>query len=129
MPFAGKSMKQIRGLGAEARIESMDAAGLASGTIKGRYVDVQPMLKAGVQVTVIGFDTKDQRTQTTCPAATDRELARRPAGGVRGRNIWPGPRRRVRLAQNCLRHQPRLRTVLARALYLARHGEATAVCG
>lgn len=56
VPFAAKPMKQIRHSEIETWIKSMDAAGLAPGTIKTRYVNVRSVFRAAVKDRVIGSD-------------------------------------------------------------------------
>lgn len=59
VPFAGKPMKQVRRSDVETWIKQMDAAGLASGTIKTRYVNVRSVFRAAVKDRVIGSDPTD----------------------------------------------------------------------
>ena len=59
VPFAAKPMKQIRHSEIETWIKSMDAAGLAPGTIKTRYVNVRSVFRAAVKDRVIGSDPTD----------------------------------------------------------------------
>jgi len=59
VPFAGTSMKQVRRSDVESWIKSMDAAGLAPGTIKTRYVNVRSVFRAAVKDKVIGSDPTD----------------------------------------------------------------------
>ena len=59
VPFAGKPMKQIRRSEVETWIKQMDAAGLAPGTIKTRYVNVRSVFRAAVKDRVIGSDPTD----------------------------------------------------------------------
>jgi len=54
VPFARTSMKQARRSDIESWIKSMDAAGLAPGTIKTRYVNVRSVFRAAVKDKVIG---------------------------------------------------------------------------
>jgi integrase len=54
VPFARTSMKQVRRSDIESWIKSMDAAGLAPGTIKTRYVNVRSVFRAAVKDKVIG---------------------------------------------------------------------------
>ena len=59
VPFAGKPMKQVRRSDVETWIKQMDAAGLAPGTIKTRYVNVRSVFRAAVKDRVIGTDPTD----------------------------------------------------------------------
>ena len=59
VPFSGKPMKQVRRSDVEAWIKSMDAAGLAPGTIKTRYVNVRSVFHAALKDKVIGSDPTD----------------------------------------------------------------------
>lgn len=59
VPFAGTSMKQVRRSDVEAWIKQMDAAGLAPGTIKTRYVNVRSVFRAAVKDRVVGSDPTD----------------------------------------------------------------------
>ncbi|WP_242498004.1 tyrosine-type recombinase/integrase [Nocardioides glacieisoli] len=59
VPFAGKPMKQIRRSDVETWIKQMNAAGLAPGTIKTRYVNVRSVFRAAVKDRVIGSDPTD----------------------------------------------------------------------
>ena len=59
VPFAEKPMKQVRRSEVETWIKQMDAAGLAPGTIKTRYVNVRSVFRAGVKDRVIGSDPTD----------------------------------------------------------------------
>ncbi len=59
VPFAGKPMKQVRRSEVETWIKQMDAAGLAHGTIKTRYVNVRSVFRAAVKDRVIGSDPTD----------------------------------------------------------------------
>ena len=59
VPFTGKPMKQIRRSEVETWIKQMDAAGLAPGTIKTRYVNVRSVFRAAVKDRVIGSDPTD----------------------------------------------------------------------
>ncbi len=59
VPFTGTSMKQIRRSDVESWIKSMNAAGLAPGTIKTRYVNVRSVFRAAVKDKVIGSDPTD----------------------------------------------------------------------
>jgi integrase len=59
VPFTDKPMKQIRRSDVEAWIKAMDAAGLAPGTIKTRYVNVRSVFRAAVKDRVIGSDPTD----------------------------------------------------------------------
>jgi integrase len=56
VPFAGKPMKQVRRSDVETWIKQMNAAGLAPGTIKTRYVNVRSVFRAAVKDRVIGSD-------------------------------------------------------------------------
>jgi integrase len=58
-PFAGKPMKEVRRSDIEAWIKQMNAAGLAPGTIKTRYVNVRSVFRAAVKDKVIGSDPTD----------------------------------------------------------------------
>ena len=59
VPFGSKPMKLVRRSDVEAWIKSMDAAGLAPGTIKTRYVNVRSVFRAAVKDKVIGSDPTD----------------------------------------------------------------------
>lgn len=59
VPFAGKPMKQVRRSDVETWIKQMNAAGLAPGTIKTRYVNVRSVFRAAVKDRVIGSDPTD----------------------------------------------------------------------
>lgn len=59
VPFAGKPMKQVRRSDVETWIKQMNAAGLAPGTIKTRYVNVRSVFRAAVKDRVIGTDPTD----------------------------------------------------------------------
>jgi integrase len=59
VPLAGKPMKQVRHSDVETWIKQMDAAGLAPGTIKTRYVNVRSVFRAAVKDRVIGSDPTD----------------------------------------------------------------------
>jgi integrase len=59
VPFAGQPMKQVRHSDVEIWIKQMDAAGLAPGTIKTRYVNVRSVFRAAVKDRVIGSDPTD----------------------------------------------------------------------
>lgn len=59
VPFIDKPMKQIRRSDVEAWIKGMDAAGLAPGTIKTRYVNVRSVFRAALKDKVIGSDPSD----------------------------------------------------------------------
>lgn len=59
VPFAGKPMKQVRRSDVEIWIKQMNAAGLAPGTIKTRYVNVRSVFRAAVKDRVIGSDPTD----------------------------------------------------------------------
>jgi len=54
VPFGSKPMKQIRRSDVESWVKGMDAAGLAPGTIKTRYVNVRSVFRAAVKDKVIG---------------------------------------------------------------------------
>ncbi|WP_448071303.1 tyrosine-type recombinase/integrase [Georgenia yuyongxinii] len=58
-PFAGKPIKQVRRSDVEAWVKQMNAAGLAPGTIKTRYVNVRSVFRAAVKDRVIGSDPTD----------------------------------------------------------------------
>src|SRR3954447_25810574 len=59
VPFAGKPMKQARRSDVETWIKQMNAAGLAPGTIKTRYVNVRSVFRAAVKDRVIVSDPTD----------------------------------------------------------------------
>lgn len=59
VPFAGKPMRQVRRSDVETWIKQMNAAGLAPGTIKTRYVNVRSVFRAAVKDRVIGSDPTD----------------------------------------------------------------------
>ena len=59
VPFGDKPIRQIRRSEVEVWIKSMDAAGLAPGTIKTRYVNVRSVFRAAVRDRVIGTDPTD----------------------------------------------------------------------
>lgn len=59
VPFGNKAMRQIRRSDVEVWIKSLDAAGLAPGTIKTRYVNVRSAFRATVRDRVIGTDPTD----------------------------------------------------------------------
>ena len=59
VPFAGKPIRQVRSSDVETWIKQMDAAGLAPGTIKTRYVNVRSVFRAAVKDRVIGSDPTD----------------------------------------------------------------------
>ena len=59
VPFGDKPMRQVRRSDVEVWIKSMDAAGLAPGTIKTRYVNVRSVFRAAVRDRVIGMDPTD----------------------------------------------------------------------
>jgi integrase len=59
VPFSDKPMRQIRRSDVEVWIKSMDAAGLAPGTIKTRYVNVRSVFRAAVRARVVGMDPTD----------------------------------------------------------------------
>jgi integrase len=59
VPFAAKPLKQDRRSDVETRIKQMNAAGLAPGTIKTRYVNVRSVFGAAVKDRVIGSDPTD----------------------------------------------------------------------
>ncbi|HKJ11069.1 MAG TPA: site-specific integrase [Ornithinimicrobium sp.] len=59
VPFAGKAMMQVRRSDVESWVKQMDAAGLAPGTIKTRYVNVRSVFRAAVKDRVIGSDPTD----------------------------------------------------------------------
>ncbi|RHW27057.1 site-specific integrase [Nocardioides immobilis] len=56
VPFGSKPMKLVRRSDVEAWIKSMDAAGLAPGTIKTRYVNVRSVFRAALKDRIIGSD-------------------------------------------------------------------------
>ncbi|MFH5824359.1 tyrosine-type recombinase/integrase [Georgenia sp. AZ-5] len=58
-PFAGKPISQVRRSDVEAWIKQMNAAGLAPGTIKTRYVNVRSVFRAAVKDRAIGSDPTD----------------------------------------------------------------------
>jgi integrase len=59
VPFKDMPMRQIRRGDVEVWIKSMDAAGLAPGTVKTRYVNVRSVFRAAVRDSVIGIDPTD----------------------------------------------------------------------
>jgi len=59
VPFSNKPMRQIRRSDVEMWIKSMDAAGLAPGTVKTRYVNVRSVFRAAVRDRIIGMDPTD----------------------------------------------------------------------
>ena len=59
VPFARTPMKLVRRSDVEAWIKSMDAAGLAPGTIKTRYVNVRSVFRAALKDRIIGSDPTD----------------------------------------------------------------------
>ena len=59
VPFGSKPIKLVRRSDVEAWIKSMDAAGLAPGTIKTRYVNVRSVFRAAVKDRIIGSDPTD----------------------------------------------------------------------
>ena len=59
VPFAGKPMKQVRRSEVETWIKQMDAAGLAPGTIRTRFVNVRSVFRAAVNDRAIGSDPTD----------------------------------------------------------------------
>ncbi|WP_460791515.1 tyrosine-type recombinase/integrase [Nocardioides maradonensis] len=59
VPFAAKPMKQVRRSDVETWIKQMNAAGLAPGTIKTRYVNVRSIFRAAVKDRVIASDPTD----------------------------------------------------------------------
>ena len=59
VPFSDRSMKLVRRSDVEAWIKSMDATGLAPGTIKTRYVNVRSVFRAALKDKVIGSDPTD----------------------------------------------------------------------
>ena len=59
VPFSEKPMRHIRRSDVEVWIKSMDAAGLAPGTVKTRYVNVRSVFRAAVRDRVIGQDPTD----------------------------------------------------------------------
>jgi integrase len=59
VPFTEKPMKLVRRSDVEGWIKSMDAAGLAPGTIKTRYVNVRSVFRAARNDKVIGNDPTD----------------------------------------------------------------------
>jgi integrase len=59
VPFAERPMRQIRNSDVESWIKRMDAAGLAPGTVKTRFVNVRSVFRAAVRDKVIGSDPTD----------------------------------------------------------------------
>jgi integrase len=59
VPFGANPMKQVRHSDIETWIKQMDAAGLAPGTIKTRYVNVRSVFRGAVKDRVIGSDPTD----------------------------------------------------------------------
>lgn len=59
VPFSDKPMRLIRRSDVEVWIKSMDARGLAPGTVKTRYVNVRSVFRAAVKDRVIGMDPTD----------------------------------------------------------------------
>lgn len=59
VPFGDKAMRQIRRSDVEVWIRSMDAAGLAPGSIKTRYVNVRSVFRAAVRDRVLRTDPTD----------------------------------------------------------------------
>ena len=59
VPFGDKPMKLIRRSDVEVWIKSMDASGLAPGTIKTRYVNVRSVFRAALKDKVLGSDPTD----------------------------------------------------------------------
>jgi integrase len=59
VPFAERSMSHVRRSDVETWIKQMNAAGLAPGTIKTRYVNVRSVFRAAVKDRVIGSDPTD----------------------------------------------------------------------
>ena len=59
VPFGSKPIKLVRRSDVEAWIKSMDAAGLAPGTIKTRYVNVRSVFRAALKDRIIGSDPTD----------------------------------------------------------------------
>jgi integrase len=59
VPFSDKSIRQIRRSDVEVWIKSMDAAGLAPGTVKTRYVNVRSVFRAAMRDRLIGMDPTD----------------------------------------------------------------------
>jgi integrase len=59
VPFGGMPMGLIRRSDVEAWVKAMDAAGLAPGTIKTRYVNVRTVFRAALKDKVIGSDPTD----------------------------------------------------------------------
>jgi hypothetical protein len=77
VPFAEKPMKQVRRSDIETWIKQMDAAGLAPGTIKTRYVNVRSVFRAAVKDRLIGADPTDavrlpRGRRTTWPCRSPR---------------------------------------------------------
>jgi integrase len=58
-PFGIKPMRAVRSSDIETWVKAMDAAGLAPGTIKTRYVNVRSVFRAAVKDKVIGSDPTD----------------------------------------------------------------------
>lgn len=59
VPFRDRDIRQVRRSDVESWIKSMDAAGLAPGTIKTRYVNVRSVFRAAVRDKVIATDPTD----------------------------------------------------------------------
>jgi integrase len=59
VPFGSKPIKLVRPSDVEAWIKGMDAAGLAPGTIKTRYVNVRSVFRAALKDRIIGSDPTD----------------------------------------------------------------------
>lgn len=59
VPFAEKPTKQVRRSDVETWVKQMNAAGLAPGTIKTRYVNVRSVFRAAMKDRVIGTDPTD----------------------------------------------------------------------
>lgn len=58
-PFAEKPMNQVRRSDVETWVKQMNAAGLAPGTVKTRYVNVRSVFRAAMKDRVIGTDPTD----------------------------------------------------------------------
>ena len=59
VPFADRSIKEIRRADVEAWIKQMHSNGLAPSTIKTRYVNVRSVFRAAVKDRVVGSDPTD----------------------------------------------------------------------
>ena len=59
VPFRDRAIRQVRRCDVESWIKAMDAAGLAPGTIKTRYVNVRSIFRGAVRDKVIATDPTD----------------------------------------------------------------------